>query len=229
MKNLKMLSAVTVVAALAGTSQAGTVSELNSVFDFVKAEVTAGAFPRNPAPGALSSINGTVELTSKALTAMSLFIDSVPQAPTATVSSIVASFDITNGDVSAGSFTVTLTDATSFTCAANPRALAGTDLVWSGGATGSYRVDGDVNNFLLSGALFGGVDVSVFFNTQPLVGSFFDFAFRPDTVAGGVGSVDEATQLGFVVATQLIPLPSGVGMASAGLLCLAGVRRRRLA
>lgn len=227
MKNLRMLSAVAVVAALAGTSQAATVNELNVVFDFVRAEVTAGAFPHNPAN--LAAITGTVTLSAKASTAMSLFIDSVPQVPTATVSSIVANFDITSGDVSGGSFLVTMTDASSFSCDADPRALAGTDLVWSGGANGSYRVDGDIDNFLLSAAAFAGVDVSIFFNTQPLIGSFFDFAFRPSTAAGDVGTFDDATQLGFVVATSLIPLPSGVGMASAGLLCLAGVRRRRLA
>jgi len=142
--------------------------------------------------------------------------------PGFTVSSIVATINIVNSNVTSASFAVTMTDTTGFT-ATGGNGL-GIDLVWENGA---YNVRGSISNFLLSGPSLAGVDVSAAFASQPLSGSFFNFSFTPSTQAGGVGSFDDSTQLAFDVQGRTIPLPTPVGMASIGLIGLGAIRRRR--
>lgn len=214
-----LVAAASVVAAVSGSAMASTVTQINPVFNPVRADVTAGAFPVGG-----GTITGSLSLSQGAApTFFSINTFNGAFFPGFTVLSIAATINIVNNNVTSASFSVLMTDGSGFT--ATGGTSPGNDLVWENGA---YNVRGSISNFLLSGPLLAGVDVSAAFNAQPLSGSFFNFSFTPNTQAGGVGSFDDTTQLAFDV-MRVIPLPTSVGMASIGLLGVAGVRRRRLA
>lgn len=220
MKRMNLIAAVAASAGVASMAAASNVTQINPIFNPVRADVTAGAFPIGG-----GTINGTLSLSQVVAGSTNFQINTAvggPFFPGFTVQSIVATISIVNNNVSAASFDILMNDGSGFT--ASGGTSPGTDLIWE---NGSYNVRGSISNFLLSGPLLAGVDVSAAFNAQPLLGSFFNFSFTPNTQAGGIGSFDETTQLVFDVHGVIIPLPSAAGLAGVGLLGLASVRRRR--
>lgn len=217
MKISSVLLAAGLAAGLSGSALGATVSQINPTFTPVRADVTAGAFPIG---GGL--VSGQLTLSQKSGTFFQINTINGSFFPGAVVSSIVATIDIVNNNVTSASFAVLMTDSSGFT-AVGGNGL-GVDLIWENGA---YSVRGSISNFLLSGPSLAGVDVSAAYNAQPLSGSFFNFSFTPNTQAGGVGDFDDSTQLAFDVQGRTIPLPTPVGMASIGLIGLGAIRRRR--
>ncbi len=135
-----------------------------------------------------------------------------------TLSSTLASFSgdilFAGGFVSGGSFTVTNVDGSSYSASI----VAGIGRIRTQAGQG-FRIDGLTFQGLFSGPLFAGVNVSPFFSVQPLFGSFLHFAFSPNA-AGRDADAD-------IDIFATIPLPTSAGLAGAGLLGLAGIRRRR--
>jgi hypothetical protein len=88
-----------------------------------------------------------------------------------------------------------------------------------------YQLNSDTSNGAFSGNTFGGVDVTVFHNNEPLTGAFMQLKYRPD--ANGLSNasdVDIFTQTGSgpngSAQVAAVPLPSSVwgGLVLAGLL-----------
>ncbi len=141
-------------------------------------------------------------------------LDGVSQSLTSSLASFAGTIELINGFVNGGSFTVTNLDGSSYTASI----VAGVGRVNTQVGQG-FRIDGLTFQGLFSGPLFAGANVNPFFSVQPLFGSFLHFAFNPN--AQGLDSDADID----IFAT--IPLPTSAGLATVGLLGLAGVRRRR--
>lgn len=126
--------------------------------------------------------------------------------------------DLNNGMVTGGSFTVEVSDGVS-TDTYMADIVSGSGMVTTG-ATG-FAIDGLTFNGFFSGSTFAGVDVSDWFTEQPLQGSFLEFAFNPDAAG-----LDNDANVDIFVP---VPLPTPAAMGAAGLIGLAGLRRRRTA
>lgn len=141
-------------------------------------------------------------------------LNGTQQTLTSSMASFTGEILLVSGLVSGGSFTVSNLDGSSYTASI----VAGVGRVRTQIGQG-FRIDGLTFQGLFGGPSFAGADVSAFFSVQPLFGSFLHFAFNP--TAGGL---DQDADID-IFAT--IPLPTTAGLAGAGLLGLAGVRRRR--
>lgn len=85
-----------------------------------------------------------------------------------------------------------------------------------------YTIDGLTIQGMFSDHTFAGVDVTPWFNAQPLAGSFLNFSFDPGENPFGS---DENSHLDVFVVVPL-PLPGLIGLAGGGFLTI--IRRRRL-
>lgn len=85
-----------------------------------------------------------------------------------------------------------------------------------------FRIDGLTMEGMFSDASFAGVDISPWFNAQPLAGSFINFSFDPGQNPFGE---DQNSNVDIFVVVPL-PLASVIGLAGVGILTLT--RRRAL-
>ena len=78
-----------------------------------------------------------------------------------------------------------------------------------------FLLDSDTNNGAFNGSSFGGVDVTVFHNQEPLAGAFMQLKYRPD--ANGLSN---ASDVDIFTRAEAVPLPASVtgGLVLAGLL-----------
>ena len=74
-------------------------------------------------------------------------------------------------------------------------------------------------------ATFGGVDVSEFLGFD-LPGNFLNFKLHGNAI-NSASRTDNDVDIDIFVTTNIIPLPTPVGLACAGLVGIAAVRRRR--
>lgn len=121
------------------------------------------------------------------------------------------------GQVTGGSFALTLNNTDTFTTSI----LGGFGQVNTQAGQG-FSVDGLTFNGVFSSTTFAGVNIAPWFNTQPLDGSFINFAFNPDAQTG----FDSDADVDIFLRTGIIPTPLAGGMAGLGLFGLAARRRR---
>ncbi|HBS30105.1 MAG TPA: hypothetical protein DEB06_11815 [Phycisphaerales bacterium] len=95
------------------------------------------------------------------------------------------------------------------------------------GVPGAWVVTAKTAGGAFNSATFAGVNVSDFFNML-LPGNFINFKINGSAINGSTRT-DNDVDIDIFARTQIIPLPSAVGLASVGLFGVAGVRRRRLA
>jgi len=128
--------------------------------------------------------------------------------------------NLVNGQVTGGSYTMTINNGDSFSCNIVPNSGAVSLFVGGG-----FKIEALTRGGLFNDPQFGNVDVSPWFNAQTpngLPGSFLQFNFDPNAVGSASSDMDW-----FVDVPSLVPLPSA---AWAGLGTLAGamvVRRMR--
>lgn len=130
------------------------------------------------------------------------------------------SLDFASGDVTAGSFTVTLENGDTYTTEIDGASGSLRELT-----VGGWTLDGLTADGAFSDEQFGDIDVSEFFAIQGspgmLPGSVFMFRFEPDAGASGTADMEV-----FV----LVPLPPSAYMGMATLVGVMGIsylRRRR--
>lgn len=128
------------------------------------------------------------------------------------------SLDITGGDITSGSFTVTLANDDTYTAQLSGGSIQELTV-------GGWTLDGLTFDGAFSDDQFGDIDVSEFFAIQGspgmLPGSFFKFRFEPDASASGTADMEVYV---------LVPLPPAAyaGMATlAGVMGISYLRRRR--
>lgn len=148
-------------------------------------------------------------------------IDGAAQAIGAqwSLSDFTGELNFLNGDITGGSFSVSVTDGlTTDIYSADLVAGSGGIAVQAGQG---YLVSGLTFEGMFSGSTFAGIDVSLWNDAEPLSGSFLNFAFDPDAQG-----VDSDADYEIYIEAVAIPLPAGGALSAAGLLGLAGVRRR---
>jgi hypothetical protein len=148
-----------------------------------------------------------------------LLCDGMPLGIDGTLSDFSGTINLQNGTVSGGSFTIEVTESGGGTNSYMAQIASGVGSVEPQAGQG-FQIDGLTFQGMFSSDTFAGADVSPWFGAQPLPGSFLTFQFEPNA-----NGVDDETDIDIFV---VIPLPAGGAMASAALVGLAGVRRRRL-
>lgn len=148
-----------------------------------------------------------------------LLCDGMPLGVSGTLTDFTGTINFTNGEVDGGSFTVEVMESGGGTNTYS--ADIGTVGSIKEQAGQGFQIDGLTFNGMFSSDTFAGADVTRWNEAEPLPGSFLTFQFEP-----GADGVDDETDIDIFV---VVPLPAGGAMASAALIGLAGVRRRRLA
>ncbi len=170
--------------------------------------------------GFSTSFTGTISLSDDANSTLNgVKIDGTSQTIGAgfVLSSLTGSITTVGGAVTGGSFSVSVSDGfTTDTYTAS--IVAGSGSINTQAGQG-FTIDGLTFSGFFSSTSFAGVNVSVWDSNEPLTGSFLNFAFDP-----GAGTTDADADLDVFV---VVPLPTGAGLGLAGLIGLAGVRRRR--
>lgn len=131
------------------------------------------------------------------------------------LSNFTGQINLVNGQVTGGSVTIAVNGGTdSYTTG-----------IGAGGAVaayigGGFKIEGLMNGGAFSDAQFGNVDVSQWFNL-PLIGSFLQFNWIPDS--GGAGSAD------MDIFVNVVPLPTAAwtGLALLGGIAIVRKARRR--
>ncbi len=198
------------IAMLAGASMASATTQLQ--IDVNSLTATAGA-------GFGTSYTGAVNFTKNVNSDLAgILIDGVGQTSTGTLDTFTGTINLVGGMVTGGSFAVTVLESDAVTFNTYSATIAGGAGQVNTQAGQGFSIDGLTFNGAFTSAVFSGVDVTPWFNNQPLTGSFIHFAFNPNAMG-----VDTDSDIDIFVT---VPLPAGGAMAFAGLAGLAGVRRR---
>lgn len=210
-------SCIFTAAALVGLGVAGAASA-DTVLQFDVNALTATAVPDGG--GSLpfdTSFTGTITLADDANSTLNdLFINGSAQGYTGSMSDFTGSITLVNGVVTGGSFTITDIGGDTYTASIE----SGSGSVGTAaGNSGPFTIDGLTFLGTLSDSMFANVDVSPWFDVQPLSGSFLQFTFGPDAQG-----VDTDTDVDIFA---VVPLPGPAAMGFVGLAGLVGLRRRR--
>lgn len=212
-KKIVILAAL-VAAAGSGVASAAT-SELQLDVNALNGQATDGN-GNNTGFGGLTH-TGSVVLTNDINSALSaVLIDGTNQGITpGQLSSFSGTIDLVLGAVTGGSLSMTLLNGDTFMATI----VGGQGQVNTQSGQG-FQIDGLVTSALFGPgpSFFAGVDISPFYNGQPLNGSFLNFTFTPDANGN-----DANTDIDIFV---VIPSPLAGGMAGIGLMGLAARRRR---
>lgn len=169
-----------------------------------------------PTPFGGVTHSGTVVFTNGAASVLDeVSINGVPQAISFTgVSSFTATIELGNGFVIGGDLQVLLANAESFSAE-----FASFGGFVSFAPSGGFVIDNTILfNGLFSNSTFAGVDVSTWFNAQPLSGtSISTFVFNIPR-----GDAGEGADFSVI----LVPTPGAGAVLATGLVALAGRRRR---
>jgi len=182
----------------------------------------SGGTPRGGGFGL--DFTGSISMTDDATSILAgVLIDGMSQSINGTLSTFSGQIDFVNGDVDGGNFTVTVLENDGITLNSYTAQITQGvgDISTQAGAPGQFSIDGLTFEGFFSSDVFAGVDVSDWNEAEPLIGSFIQFKFAPNA-----SGVDTDSDIDIFV---VIPLPAGGALASAGLIGLLGVRRRRMA
>lgn len=165
---------------------------------------------------------GSIQLTHTGTSNLAgVLIDGAAQAVAAgLLMSFSGQIDLVNGGVTGGFLNITLNNGDSFTS----QIQGGIGQVQFQAGQG-FSIDGLTTNGLFSSASFAGVNITPWFNDQPLNGAFINFSFSPN----GMGRDNDTDIDIFLPADEdrpEIPAPLAGSMAGAALLGLAARRRR---
>lgn len=182
--------------------------------------LAAQSFDSSGSPGPFIGLNHTGSLGLSADTASSLSairINGTPQTlASGQLNAVSGSIDLGNGTVLGGSISVALNNGDTFTA----QIASGVGGVSAQPGQG-FSINGAYFNALFSGSTFGGINISQYFNAQPLSGTYLLFELNPVLVFNGEG-IDEAVDL----TISLVPSPGAAAPLAVGVLGFASRRRR---
>ncbi|MFN0132415.1 MAG: VPLPA-CTERM sorting domain-containing protein [Phycisphaerales bacterium] len=174
-----------------GTSHTGAVR-----FSKGSNGILAGIFVQNVVNGPFTSANFTGNLTA-----------------------FSGQVNLSNGQVTGGSVTITINTGDTYTCNIKPNSGAVSTFVGGG-----FKIEAITQNGFFSDNQYGNVNVAPWFNNQGatgLGGSFLQFNFNPN--AAGLATSD----MDLFVDANPIPLPAAAWMGMATLGGIVAVRRFR--
>lgn len=217
MRTQKLLA---VAAALAAAGSALAITELQIDINALRAQ----AYHDNNTKG-FGGVNhtGRIQLMSSGITNLAdILIDGAAQGIAAgMLSSVAGQIDLVGGFVTGGFLEINLMNGDTFTAD-----ISSADGQIQFQAGQGFSIDGLITNAVFSGPTFAGIDVSLWYDVQPLEGSFIEFAFGPNVMG-----FDSDTNLDIFLPTEeddtpVIPAPLAGVMGGVSLLGL-GARRRR--
>lgn len=138
-----------------------------------------------------------------------------------TMSNFVGQLNLSSGQVTGGSITVSLNNGDTYTTGITPGSGFVTAFVGGG-----FKIEAMTRQGFFNDSLFGNVDVSPWYAAQNpggLLGSFFEFSYRPNANGAGTSDMD------MFVNAEAVPLPPTSWAAlgtMAGILVMGRVRRR---
>ncbi len=208
MRVVRTLSTVGVVAAFAGSAQAASVLQFD--INAMSASTGGAAFS--------TTFTGTITLSMNTKTTLTeVLIDGSAQGIAAgLLNDFSGTITLANGVVTGGSFTIEDTSLNTYSASIISGSGSATP---SAGQTGPFRIDGLTFLGTFSSNTFATVDVSDWFNAQPLGGSFLQFKFGPN-----MAGVDDDADIDIFV---VVPTPTAFGLAGLGLVGIGAARRRR--
>jgi len=216
MKSNLLLAAT---AALATAGSALAVTELQIDINALRAQSYLG----NGSKG-FGGVNhtGTIQLSSGGASNLAgILIDGNAQMVAGgLLMAFSGTINLSNGFVTGGSLNISLNNGDTFSTGIQNGAG---QIQFQAGQ--GFSIDGLTTNGVFSSASFAGVNITPWFNDQPLDGSFINFSFGPN-VMGFDGDTDIDIFLPADEDRPEIPAPLAGGMAGLGLLGL-GARRRR--
>lgn len=191
------------------TSQSDAASVLQFDLDGVVVDA-GGAFDE--------TFTGTLNLYSQSPSNLvGVFMDGVNMTANGSFTGVMDSFTgtvhLVGGQIVGGGFSLALAGGDSY----GAQIVEGTGMVRR--LRSGYFFEGLTFDGVFSDSTFGGLNIQPWFDAQPLVGNFIEFGYTPDA-----NGYDSTANLDIFV---IIPLPTGAGLAAAGLLAAACVRRRR--
>jgi hypothetical protein len=221
-KNLRSRWIAPILAALClagGVVRADTVTELDFDVNTIAIQAKNGQ-GQNIFTGVHHT--GELILSSGVLSTMGVGIDGVYEPSlTASQMSLFGDVFLVNGVLDHGTVTLGASNS-SDTYAFDVQAGSGS--LHKIGTKNSYLLSGMTINGLLNHDTFGGVDVQLWHDQQPLMGSFVQFFFRPNSSGyDGATSLDVAAYATIAPPT-VIPLPQAVWGGASLLAVLAGVK-----
>jgi len=214
-----------VLAAAAGSAQAATEVQLD--VNGLQAVAAGGTFG--------TSFTGSLTLSADANSSLaSIFKNGAPAGGFTgpytglAVLAFSATFSFVGGDISGIGISVGVdTNADTFIDNTYTTSIAAGmgNIDDDKGKPGDFIITARTFGGMFNAATFAGVDVSEFFGfSNP--GNFINFKVT-GALLNGSSHTDNDVDIDIFVRTPAIPLPTSAGMASIGLLGLAGVRRRR--
>jgi hypothetical protein len=212
MKGFALALALATALACGGTATAAQTLQMDMNALGVQVTGTNGA----PSPFGGLNHTGTVNLSAIAGTSamVGVFIDAVNQNFSGTMTSMTGVVNLTNGNVTGGSISVTVNGTDTYTAS-----IANVGYV-ENYIGGGFTVQGLTFNGAFNSTNFGNVNVTPW-ATGGLPGSFLQFNFAPNANGSGYADID--------LFVQVIPLPpaAAMGVATLGGLMLASRFRRR--
>jgi len=193
-------------------------------------------------PFTSSSFSGKLVFGSSNSSTLAVGIDSTPQSSyNGTIIGFNGEVTLSSGKIAGGQMSVlvqnpdTSVDVYSYNVVNNSGSVS-RPASPSAFASQGYSLSGLTSDGLLSDANFGGVDVSTWFNQQPLEGSFLQFNYHPDSAGFDNNSSVNITAIGTISSLNLpaVPLPRSVWAGALLMFGFGGWRklttwRRRLA
>lgn len=208
------MKVVRTLGVIAAAGLAATSAQAAGVLQFDVNSITAAA------SGPFSTgFTGSVALSSDSNSTLAeILINGTSQNIAAgQLGSFTGTIMITAGVVTGGSFSLSDTGGNTYSASIqNGSGLVKT----SAGQTGPFTIDGLTFMGMFNSSTFAGVDVTAWDSAEPLGGSFLQFTFGPT----GPNNTDTDADIDIFV---VVPLPAPAGLATAGLIGLAAVRRRR--
>ena len=151
-----------------------------------------------------------------------IFIQTVPNGPFnnanfsgSTLSNFTGAINLSNGQVTGGSITLSISNGDSYTCGITPGSGAVSTYVGGG-----FKIEALTRNGMFNDAQFGNVNVSPWFNAQGVVGlpgSLLQFNFNPNATGACTADMD--------LFVDVVPLPPAA-WAGLGTLAVALVARK---
>jgi len=197
-------------------SDAGSPDMYNTGGDLFSGGVARGG-------GFGTNFTGSVEMFDDSTSLLAgILIDGMGQSYNGTLADFTGQIDFVNGNVAGGFIQVDVLESDAVTMNTySAQILAGAGEITTQAGQG-FKIDGLTFMGAFSSDTFAGVDVSLWDDSEPLMGSFLQFKFNPNA-----SGVDTDSDIDIFV---VVPLPSAPALAGVGLIgAVAGTRRRRLA
>jgi hypothetical protein len=212
-KSSKYIAALLFVAAAPLCRASQIQIELDDTAAKSQTAANAGALVGGAPPATKILVNDNAQNPS---TLAEVAFGVTPQAFTDPGFTLSGTYNLSGSSITGGSVLLDMTTGAdlSFT-------ITGGTVTNLGG--GFYDVNANISGVDFTTSTFAGVNISTFFNAQPLVGTV-DFTYQPGTSGASLGVDSDVSQ--FTVTAVTVPEPASMAALGVAGMCLLGRRTR---